>query len=56
MGSRPDKAYAVHQCGRFFSDPWQIHAYSIIHLCKYFQGNQDQRIIVEPKKGPQLEL
>jgi hypothetical protein len=33
--TRPDIAYAVHQCARFSSCPKQSHAEAVKYICRY---------------------
>jgi hypothetical protein len=47
--TRPDIAYAVHQCARFCEDPKQVHFDAIIYLTKYLAGTNDKGIILDPK-------
>jgi len=47
--TRPDIAYAVHQCARFSSDPKESHANAIKRIVKYLVGTQDKGIILNPK-------
>lgn len=49
--SRPDIAYAVHQCARFSSDPKQSHAKAVIHLVKYLKATRDKGIIFSPDEN-----
>ena len=46
--SRPDIAYAVHQCARFCSDPKQEHIDAVIHLVKYLKGTSTQGVLLRP--------
>ena len=54
-GSRPDIAYAVHQCARFCSDPRKTHAEAIIHLCKYLHGTRNEGTIIDPSQDLTLK-
>ena len=54
--TRPDIAYAVHQCARFSSDPKIDHARAVEHLVKYLEGTKEKGIIMQPKEGPVLEV
>lgn len=40
--SRPDIAYATHQCACFCSEPKESHINAVIHLTKYLQSTQDK--------------
>ena len=54
-GTRPDIAYAVHQCARLCSDPRKTHAGAIIHFYKYLQGTRDKEIIINPSTDLSLK-
>jgi transposase InsO family protein len=54
--SRPDIAYAVHQCARFASDPRYEHGQAVKWLGRYLYGTRDQGIIFKPTKTPSLNL
>ena len=47
--TRPDIAYAVHQCARFSNDPKDSHGKAVKYIGKYLQGTQDKGIILNPK-------
>jgi hypothetical protein len=49
--TRPDIAYAVHQCARFCSDPKVGHGKAIKWLGRYLLATKDKGIILHP--GPQ---
>ena len=53
--TRPDIAYAVHQCARFCSDPKQNHIDAVTHLVKYLQATKDQGIIINPDVSKSFE-
>lgn len=55
-GSRPDIAYAVHQCARFSADPKQEHGDAIRWLAKYLKGTRDKGMVLKPTKERQLEV
>ena len=54
--TRPDIAYAVHQCARFSEDPKVEHAQAVEHLVKYLAGTKDKGIIISPKGDPIIEI
>ena len=54
--SRPDIAYAVHQCARFCSDPKEEHVKALKHLAKYLHATKDEGIILEPNKDKSFEV
>ena len=47
--TRPDIAYAVHQCARFCNDPKDSHGKAVKYIGKYLQGTQDKGIILNLK-------
>jgi hypothetical protein len=44
--TRPEIAYAVHQCARFVSNPREFHANAVKYLCRYLLGTKDAGIIL----------
>jgi len=48
MSSRPDIAFAVHQCARFSSCPMRIHEIAIRRICRYLQATSTKGIILHP--------
>ena len=52
--SRPDIAYAAHQCSRFSQDPKESHAQAVIHLVKYLYGTREKGIIMKPQQNKEL--
>ena len=46
--TRPDIAYAVHQCARFSNDPKASHASAVKHIGKYLLATKDQGIYLRP--------
>ena len=46
--TRPELAFAVHQCARFSSNPRTSHAKAIRLIGKYLQGTKDRGIILSP--------
>jgi hypothetical protein len=46
--TRPDIAYAVHQCARFSAEPRACHAAAIRQIVRYLIGTQDQGLILSP--------
>jgi len=48
--SRPDIAYAVHQCARFSNDPKKSHAAAVKKIVKHLLGTRDKGIILNPQK------
>ena len=46
--TRPDLAFAVHQCARFSSDPRESHAIAVERIGRYLSNNKDKGIIIRP--------
>lgn len=49
--TRPDIAFAVHQCARFMEKPMQEHTEAVLHICRYLKGTQDKGIILDPSQN-----
>ena len=54
--TRPDIAYAAHQCARFTEDPRNKYAQSVRWLAKYLKGTRDKGLIINPNKHTGLEM
>jgi hypothetical protein len=48
--TRPDIAYAVHQCARFSNDPKLSHENAVKRIVKYLITTKDQGIYLQPDK------
>jgi Reverse transcriptase (RNA-dependent DNA polymerase) len=46
--TRPDIAYAVHQCARFSADPKYEHGQAVKWLGRYLRGTRDKGMIIRP--------
>ena len=46
--SRPDIAFAVHQCARFTNNPKKTHAEAVKHIARYLIGTRDKGLILQP--------
>ena len=46
--TRPDIAYAVHQCARFMEQPMAAHGRAIKHIGRYLLGTRKQGLIFTP--------
>ena len=53
--TRPDIAYAVHQCARFSSDPRASHKMAILRIGRYLMATRSEGIVFEPDNSS-LEL
>jgi hypothetical protein len=54
--TRPDIAYAVHQCARFCEDPKQSHVDAVIRLVEYLASTRDKGLIFSPNKEKSFEV
>jgi hypothetical protein len=52
-GTRPDIAYATHQCARFSEDTRASHEDAVTWLCKYLLADG---IIYDPKRNQSIEV
>ena len=46
--SRPELAYAVHQCARFCNDPRQSHGEAVKRIGRYLAGTADKGMLLRP--------
>ena len=46
--TRPDIAYATHQCARFLANPKKSHGEAVKHIGRYFLGTKDKGLILKP--------
>ena len=46
--TRPDIAFAVHQCARFTHSPRQSHGKAVKRIVRYLQGTKDKGLIFTP--------
>ena len=54
--TRPDIAYASHQCARFTENPKIEHAKAVRWLARYLKGTREKGIILQPDKTKQLNM
>ena len=54
--SRPDLAYAVHQCARFSSDPREEHYDTVRYLTRYLLDTKDEGLIFDAKMKDSLSV
>jgi hypothetical protein len=54
--TRPEIAYAVHQCARFSANPRQSHANAIKYLCRYLMATKDKGLILRPDVSRSFEV
>lgn len=53
--TRPDIAYATHQCARFTHAPRKSHALAIKKLVRYLQGSKLKGLILKPTKDLSID-
>ena len=53
--TRPDIAYAVHQCARYTHNPRNSHAVAIKRILRYLKGTKDKGLIMVPTKTWKLD-
>ena len=46
--TRPDIAFAVHQCARYSSNPKQSHSAAVRYIVRYLMATRDKGIILNP--------
>ncbi len=49
--TRPEIAYAVHQCARFVEAPTKLHGEAVKHIGRYLLKTRDKGIILNPSKN-----
>jgi hypothetical protein len=54
--TRPDIAYAVHQCARFANNPRESHANVVKYLCRYLLGTKNEGPILRPDPSKSFEV
>lgn len=54
--SRPDIAFAVHQCARFSHCPRAIHEQAVKRIARYLKGTRNQGLIMKPSVNLNLEM
>lgn len=54
--SRPDIAYAVHQCARFCEEPKEEHVKAVRHLAKYLRDTRDKGLIMKVDSSKACEV
>ena len=48
--TRPDLAYAVHQCARFTADPRKSHGEAVKRIVRYLIGTADKGFLLSPNE------
>ena len=55
-GTRPELAYAVHQCSRYSSNPRKAHGDAVKNIGRYLLGTHDKGMIIEPNIDRSFEV
>ena len=55
QNTRPDIAFAVHQCARFTHSPRHSHAVGVKRIIRYLQGTKDKGMILNPDESLQAD-
>eukprot|EP00804_Cyclotella_cryptica_P021898 CCRYP_000848-RA/>CCRYP_000848-RA protein AED:0.35 eAED:0.26 QI:0/0/0/1/1/1/3/0/651 len=53
--SRPDIAFAVHQCARYTFKPSRRHELALIRIGRYLKGTMDKGLIMTPSPEPRID-
>ena len=53
--SRPDIAFAVHQCARYTFCPKRKHELALIRIGRYLKGTMDKGLIMSPSDMPSVD-
>eukprot|EP00804_Cyclotella_cryptica_P016318 CCRYP_009889-RC/>CCRYP_009889-RC protein AED:0.21 eAED:0.80 QI:0/0/0/1/0/0/3/0/571 len=53
--SRPDIAFAVHQCARYTFKPSRRHELALIRIGRYLKGTMDKGLIMTPSPDPCID-
>eukprot|EP00804_Cyclotella_cryptica_P010321 CCRYP_012254-RA/>CCRYP_012254-RA protein AED:0.10 eAED:0.03 QI:0/0/0/1/1/1/3/0/1268 len=53
--SRPDIAFAVHQCARYTFKPSRRHELALIRIGRYLKGTMDKGLIMTPSPDPRID-
>ena len=51
QNSRPDIAFAVHQCARFTHSPKHSHAVAVKRILRYLNSTKDKGMYIKPNKS-----
>ena len=55
QNTRPDIAFAVHQCARFTHNPKHSHSVGVKRIIRYLQGTKDKGMILQPNSSLQAD-
>ena len=48
VSSRPDFAFAIHQCAYCSTNPMRIHELAVLRIVRYLQGTKGKGYILHP--------
>ena len=51
-----DRAYAVHQCSRYLSDPRKAHGDAVKNIGRYLLGTHDKGMVIKPDTNKSFEV
>ena len=54
--SRPDIAFAVHQCARFTHCPKRLHEKALKRIARYLKGTQSRGMVIKPNEEVGFDL
>jgi len=55
VNSRPEIAFAVHQCARFTHGTNHSHEKAVLRICQYLKGTLDEGLVLRPSKQLQVD-
>ncbi len=53
--SRPDLAFAVHQCVRYIFAPTKRHEHALVRIGRYLKGTMDKGLMLDPSHDLHLD-
>jgi hypothetical protein len=53
--SRPDIAFAVHQCARYTFKPTRRHEQALVRIGRYLKGTMNRGLILSPTDSPDID-
>jgi hypothetical protein len=53
--TRPDIAFAIHQCARFCTQPKRLHEIAVRRIIPYLRGTKDKGYILKPTSNKTLD-
>jgi hypothetical protein len=56
MTTRPDIAFAVHECARFCNDPKDAHFTAAKRIARYLAGTADKGLVFKPEQAKNRKL